>query len=130
MINKPRSARMLHQRKITVTEHKERTLRWRWRKSNQEHVEKSEFAFLHCFVEEEPYWTSQERMLNNEFEFSERRLKNLEIFGEVGGSEKWKRFALPELLLLRKSGLLAAFQGTDRFACYENRQISLIVPWG
>ena len=32
MINKPRSARMLHQRKITETEHKERTLRWRWRK--------------------------------------------------------------------------------------------------
>jgi hypothetical protein len=40
MINKPRSARMFHQRKITVTEHKERTLRWRWRKSNQMHVEK------------------------------------------------------------------------------------------
>jgi hypothetical protein len=70
-------------------------------------------------------------MLNNKFEFSERRLKNLEIFGEVGGSEKWKRIALPELLLLRKStfgGLLAAFRGADRFACYQNRQTNLIVP--
>ena len=88
---------------------------------------------MHCFVEEEPYWTSQERMLNNKFEFSERRLKNLEIFGEVGGSEKWKSIALPELLLLRKStfgGLLAAFRGADRFACYQNRQIDLIVPQG
>ena len=42
-------------------------------------------------------------MLNNKFEFSERRLKNLEIFGEVGGSEKWKRIALPELLLLHSA---------------------------
>ena len=63
--------------------------------------------------------------MNNKFEFSDRRQKNLEIFGEVGGSEKWKRIALPELLLLRKStfgGLLAAFLGADRFACYQNRQ--------
>jgi hypothetical protein len=47
------------------------------------HVEKFGVLFLHCFVEEEPYWNSQERVLNNKFEFSERRLKNLEIFCEV-----------------------------------------------
>jgi hypothetical protein len=68
-------------------------------------------------------------MLNNKFEFSERRLKNLEIFGEVGGSEKRKRIALPELLLKSTfGGLLAAFRGADRFACYQNRQTNLIVP--
>jgi hypothetical protein len=45
-------------------------------------------------------------------------LKNQESFGDVMGSEKWKRIALPKLSLMwngKFGGLLAAFRGVRSF---------------
>ena len=50
--------------------------------------------------------------------YRNKGLKNQESFGDVEGSEKWKRIALPKLPLLWKStfdGLLAAFRGVRSF---------------
>jgi hypothetical protein len=61
--------------------------------------------------------------------FQNEGLKKQESFGNVEGSEKWKRIALPKLPLFWNSLPVAGHsaeclqlsEASDRFACYQNQ---------